>query len=210
MCATCYLLHHYLFLRVQHDSFVYVCSDQLFCGINFGCLNQLSQDGEGSVGFRRIKRHGVAGKPLDQNEVREVCRLAEVGKQVIEEAAFDLVRSAQQKPLLFSYCGDGTPLKLKSSFQIAFAEHHKHARSGYTGRELYCQGGFLRTLEAAGEPIVRALLKDPRPMAGKSAICAFNGLVSQSNGPVESCALAPNRVENKMRCSLMYCSTIGH
>jgi hypothetical protein len=127
--------------------------------------------------FDAIKRYGVAGKPLEQNEVREVCRLAEVGKHVIEEAAFDLVRSAQHKPLLFSYCGDGTPLKLKSSFQIAFAEHHKLARSGYTGRELYCQGGFLRTLDAAGEPIVRALLKDPRPMAGKSALCAFNGLV---------------------------------
>ena len=70
--------------------------------------------------FDAIKRYGVAGKPLDQNEVREVCRLAEVGKQVIEEAAFDLVRSAQQKPLLFSSCGDGTPLKVKSSFSNCF------------------------------------------------------------------------------------------
>ena len=127
--------------------------------------------------FDAIMRFGVAGKPLDKHEEREVGRLAEVGKQVMEEAAFDLVKSAQKKPLLFSYCGDGTPLKVKSSFQIAFAEHHKHARSGYTGAELYCQGGFLRTLDDAGEPIVRALLKDPRPMDGKGALCAFNGLV---------------------------------
>ena len=30
--------------------------------------------------FGAIKRYGVAGKPLDKNEEREVGRLAEVGK----------------------------------------------------------------------------------------------------------------------------------
>ena len=127
--------------------------------------------------FDAIKRFGKAGRPLEKHEEREVGRLAEVGKMVMMEAALDLVRTAPKRPLLFEYCGDGTPLKLKSSYQISFAEHHKHARSGNTGAELYCQGGLLRTLDGDGEPIVRCILKDPRPMEGKGALHAFNGLV---------------------------------
>ena len=53
-----------------------------------------------------------------QNEEREVGRLAEVGKIVLEEAAYDLIRTAHKRPVLFDYCGDGTPLKLKSAFHV--------------------------------------------------------------------------------------------
>ena len=122
MCVCVCVQHVFVYIIIvccvySMICFVYGCSDQLFCGIRFGCLNQLSLNMVKCQSvFDAIKRYGVAGKPLDQHEVREVGRLAEVGKHVIEEAAFDLVRSAQHKPLLFSYCGDGTPLKLKSFF----------------------------------------------------------------------------------------------
>ena len=127
--------------------------------------------------FDAIKRYSKAGRPLEKHDERDVSKLAEVGKMLMKEAALDLVKQAHKRPLLFQYQGDGTPLKLKSSYQIAFAEHHKHVRSGYTGAELYCEGGFLRTLGGDGEPIVRCILRDPRPLGVKGALSAFNGLV---------------------------------
>ena len=126
--------------------------------------------------FDAVKKLAVAGRPLQQNEERDVARLAEATKALLDETARDMISKAQTRPVLFSYQGDGTPLKLKHAFQVAFAEHHKHARSGYTGEELYCQGAFVRTLDGAGEPVVTCLLRDPRPMIGKSALHAFNAL----------------------------------
>ena len=127
--------------------------------------------------FDAIGKLGVAGRPLGQNEVRIVGRVAEAAKQVIDESARQLIRNAHKRPVLFQYQGDGTPLKLKHSFQVAFAEHHVHARSGYTGVELYCQGGFLRSYGKDGEVVLAPLLRDPRPMSGKGALNAFNGLI---------------------------------
>ena len=132
---------------------------------------------EGLTVFDAIGKYGVAGRPLDKHEEREVDRLAEVAKVVLEEAARDLIRSFQKSPVVIEYSWDGTPVKLQHAFQVSFAEHQKLVRSGYTGVELYCQGAFVRSLNSAGEPVVTCLLKDPRPMAGKSALHAFNGLI---------------------------------
>ena len=109
--------------------------------------------------FDSLKRLGVAGRPLDKNEERDVGKLAECGKLLMQEAVYDLLKKSQHKPVLFEYGGDATPLKLKHAFQVAFAEHHRHARSGYTGVELYCQGAFVRSIDASGQPVVQALLK---------------------------------------------------
>ena len=127
--------------------------------------------------FDVIAKLGVAGKPLEKHELREVAKLAEAAKAVLEEVARTLIASSQKRPVLFEYCGDGTPLKLRHAFQVAFAEHQKSVRSGYTGDELYCQGAFVRSLNNDGEPVVACLLKEPRLMAGKSALHAFNGLI---------------------------------
>ena len=127
--------------------------------------------------FDVIAKLGVAGRPLEKHELREVSRLAEAAKAVLEEAACDLIPSSQKRPVLFEYCGDGTPLKLRHEFQVSFAEHQKCVRSGYTGDDLYCQGAFVRSLNNDGEPVVACLLKEPRLMAGKSALHAFNGLI---------------------------------
>ena len=127
--------------------------------------------------FDTLQRLGVAGRPFDKNEERVVARLAEVAKQVLDENARELILRSQKRAVLYEYQGDGTPLKLKHAFQVSFAEHHKHARSGYTGEELYCQGAFVRTFDAHGNAVVTSIMKDPRPMVGKSALHAFNGLV---------------------------------
>ena len=126
--------------------------------------------------FDSLKRLGVAGRPLDKNEERDVGKLAECGKLLMQEAVYDLLKKSQHKPVLFEYSGDATPLKLKHAFQVAFG----HARSGYAGVELYCQGAFVRSIDASGQPVVQALLKEPRPMSGKGAIESFNGLVELS------------------------------
>ena len=116
---------------------LYVCSAQI-------CLprsrfNQPEMAQEDLSVFDAIRRHGVAGKPLEKNEERVVARLAEVAKVVLDEAARETIRKAHKRPVLFEYCGDGTPLKLKHAFQVSFAEHHKTVRSGYTGVQLYCE-----------------------------------------------------------------------
>ena len=154
---------------------MYVCSVQ-------NCLprsrfNQLKMAQDDLSVFDSIRRLGVAGKPLEKNEERVVARLAEVAKVVLEEAARELINSSQKLPVLFEYCGDGTALKLKHAFQVSYAEHHKLVRSGYTGVELDCEGAFVRTFDRSGDPVVTCLLKDPRPMAGKGALHAFNGLL---------------------------------
>ena len=127
--------------------------------------------------FDAICKMGVAGRPLVQNELRTVDRVAEAAKQLLDESARQLIRNAHKRPVLFQYQGDGTPLKLKHAFQVAFAKHHSHARSGYTGVELFCQGAFLRSYGSDGEDVLAPLLRDPRPMSGKGALNAFNGLI---------------------------------
>ena len=106
-----------------------------------------------------------------------MSRLAEAGKALLEEGVRELIAASQRRPVLFEYCGNGTPLKLKSAFQVAFAKHQNIVRSGYTGEELFCQGAFVRSLNSVGEPLVACLMKEPRPMAGKTALHAINGLV---------------------------------
>lgn len=73
-----------------------------------------------------ICKYGVAGRPLEKSEMREVQRLAEAGKALLDECAKDLIAAAQRRPVLYQYQGDGTPRKLKSAFQVAFAEHQKN------------------------------------------------------------------------------------
>ena len=108
--------------------------------------------------------------------MREVQRLAEAGKALLDECAKDLIAAAQGRPVLYQYQGDGTPLKLKSAFQVAFAEHQKTSRSGYSGEELFCQGAFVRSVDSVGNPLVACIMKEPRPMAGKTALHCMNGL----------------------------------
>ena len=56
---------------------------------------------EGFTVFDAIGKYGVAGRPLEKHEEREVDRLAEVAKVVLEEAARDLIRSSQKRPVEF-------------------------------------------------------------------------------------------------------------
>ena len=150
--------HVLIFLMVQL-LFMYVCSVQ-FC-LPRSRLNQPKMAQEDLSVFDSIRRLVVAGKPLEKNEERVVARLAEVAKVVLEEAARELINSSQKMPVLFEYCGHGTPLKLKHALQVSYAEHRKLVRSGYTGVELYCEGAFVRTFDRSGDPVVTCLLRDP-------------------------------------------------
>ena len=56
---------------------------------------------EGFTVFDALGKYGVAGRPLEKHEEREVDRLAEVAKVVLEEVARDLIRSSQKRPVVF-------------------------------------------------------------------------------------------------------------
>ena len=56
---------------------------------------------EGFTVFDAIGKYGVPGRPLENNEEKEVDRLAEVAKVVLEEAARDFIRSFQKRPVVF-------------------------------------------------------------------------------------------------------------
>ena len=58
-------------------------------------------------------------------------------------------------------------LKLRYTFGVNISQQHRCQRSGHTGVEMYCQGAFLRSIDARGSPLVRVILRDPRPMQGK-------------------------------------------
>ena len=156
---------------------MYVCSAQTCASRHWESETKPTMSEECVSVFDTLKRLGVAGRPLEKNEERVVARLAEAAKQLLDDNARELIIRAQKRAVLYAYQGDGTPLKLRHAIQVAFAEHSKHARSGYTGAELYCQGAFVRTFDARGNAVVTSLMRDPRPMAGKSALHAFNALV---------------------------------
>ena len=173
-------MHQYVFVMAIVRA--HVCIIFIFLCLLNSVRSQLDLTLEATMArdscvFQAIKKYGVAGYPLAANEDRDVGRLCEVGKVALMESAHDFVRSSNGRPLLYEYVGDGTPLKLKHAFKVAFAEHHRSHRSGYTGVELYCQGAFLRSFDSCGSPQVRCLLRDPRPMGGKSGLHAFNALL---------------------------------
>ena len=64
---------------------------------------------EGSCVFDSLKRLGVAGRPLEKNEEREVAKMAEVAKVLMEESVYDLLKNSQHKLVLYDYSGDSTP-----------------------------------------------------------------------------------------------------
>ena len=124
--------------------------------------------------FDVIKHLSVAGRTLNEQEHSDAARLCEVGKAALLEFAHGLVRASHGRPLLYSYVGDGTPLKLRYHFESGVGPHLKVKGSGFTGTELFCQGAFLRNVDEPGAPVVRTILRDPRPMINKGGLASFN------------------------------------
>ena len=70
--------------------------------------------------FDAIGKYGVAGRPLAKNEERDVSKLAEVGKMLMREAAFDLVKQAHQRPLPFSISRGWHPFEAQEFISGSF------------------------------------------------------------------------------------------
>ena len=120
-----------------------------------------------------IATYGRAGYILANNEDREVARLCEISKQYLTDQALALVKQAVGKPVLYEYVGDGTPMRLLYFYSAALSEHHQVHRAGKSTTELYCQAAMIRTTDDVGLPEIRPVLRDPRPMQGKSGLHAF-------------------------------------
>ena len=151
---------------------VYSCSAQTCCSSS-SSSSQLKMSRQDSV-FDAIKHLSVAGKTLSEQECNDAGRLCEVGKAALLEFAHALVKASHGRPLLYEYCGDGTPLKLRYRFGSDVDRHLKVKRSGFSGTGLFCQAAFLRSFDEDGAPVVRTILRDPRPMIDKGALASFN------------------------------------
>ena len=83
------------------------------------------------------------------------------------------VKSGSARPALLSYQSDGTPMLTQERY-VERSGPFRTQRVGGAGNELLVQKAYLRTTTAGGDPVVVALLRDPRPLAaGKSAWCLY-------------------------------------
>ena len=56
---------------------------------------------EDSNVFDVITKLAVAGRPLENNEERDVSRLAEITKVLLDETAREMISKAHTRPVLF-------------------------------------------------------------------------------------------------------------
>ena len=137
----------------EQFQFLCVCDFSSF-GLHRFILSTSTMARQEASVFEAIKYLGVAGRSLSEQEHRDAARLCEVGKAALLEFSYDLVKSSHGRPLLYSYQGDGTPLKLRYKFQSRLTPHSVVHRSGCSGTEMYCQAAFLRTLDELGAPVL--------------------------------------------------------
>ena len=79
------------------------------------------------------------------------------------------VKSGSARPALLSYQSDGAPMLTQERY-VERSGPFRTQRVGGAGNELLVRKAYLRTTTAGGDPVVVALLRDPRPLAaGKSA-----------------------------------------
>eukprot|EP00974_Lingulodinium_polyedra_P057314 5514370-Lingulodinium_polyedra.AAC.1 len=80
-----------------------------------------------------------------------MLQLAEALKHFLSDKARAFVLSARQKPLLYSYASDGTPLchKVRKSIEVL---GHKSTVQGMTSAEFLVQQVFLRYYDDSSKP----------------------------------------------------------
>ena len=100
---------------------------------------------------------------LRTKERTEVLKLAEVLKAYSWGQANRLVMESGNKPLLYSYSADGTPITTKEKVVKRLAGKTKVRRVGSSTSEFLVQQGFVRCLDHSEAP------QDRRPAPGPHA-----------------------------------------
>lgn len=117
-----------------------------------------------------------AGKCFERDEADLCLKVAEAGKQFLENKLQGFIRGTAGKPLLVSYMSDGTPMLLRKRVHQRAGPNLTIVREGGSGVELLMQQVFVKRLASNGTPEVRCLLRDPRPMDGKTTLHCFSAM----------------------------------
>jgi hypothetical protein len=97
------------------------------------------------------------------------AKMVEVLKAFFKEKALQLVREADQQPILCSYGSDATSLLCQAT-ETALLDGSRVARQGKVLLELLMERGFLKTRTFAGQEKVALSFRDPLPLGlGKNA-----------------------------------------
>ena len=124
-------------------------------------------------------------KALSKKEERLVLRICESSKEFLKVQAQELINIAENRPILYHYGADATRLLSRKRFTYA-TDSSSTTSVGGAGEEFLVERGFLKATSALGEPVMRYLGRDPRPMTlGKGswnvfgALCGFFPLVDR-------------------------------
>lgn len=120
-----------------------------------------------------VQSLGKASVVVDGHDRRRVSQLCERLKEFLLDDARRLIEASDGRPVLYEYVGDATPLSLRFRNGATLDAVNTVHRSGRQTIELFCQAAFVRTVDGLGRPLMRAILRDPRPLAGKTALHQF-------------------------------------
>ena len=124
----------------------------------------------------RVRRYAAASLVLPDAERGDLAKTAEVLKKFLKDRAEQLVRRADSRPVLLSYCGDGTPLQTRETFTAAVGERAKKIRGvGGCTNEFLVQHLFVRFLDSGEAAHTSVVLQDPLPLThGKGSLAVFS------------------------------------
>ena len=107
-------------------------------------------------------------------DLRRICRLAEVCKAFLKQRAMDLIATAAGSPVLAHYSCDGTPLSTKVKLKGGSPQGFSATAEGRQTDEFLVQHCFYRSADALGRTSTTVLLRDPLPLTeGKTGVAVF-------------------------------------
>ena len=120
-----------------------------------------------------------AGTAIGKHDWTKTGPLVEAAKTLLLNKAKALVASGGNRPVLFCYGCDGTPIRLTATFASSFGGRCV-TRKGGDGQELLIQRGYVLAKDRLGELTSAAVLRELSPLsAGKGswyvlgAACSF-------------------------------------
>jgi hypothetical protein len=125
-----------------------------------------------------------ASLSLSREDQRQVLRVAEILKQFLRDKACSVAREAQDRPLLFLYSSDGTPLITQERRIVRLRGKSKRAMGG-RGDEYLVQQGYVRFMDDSGSPKTAVLLRDPLRLTEGRAAWAVHQAAREFFPPLE-------------------------
>lgn len=117
-----------------------------------------------------LEQWAKAGRSHDSKGLQQLTKAAVVLQKYSRADTIDLIKAAEEKPLLVSYHADGTPIVTRHHLRHALSGHRPLIRSGKATEEFCCQAAIYVFHVAIGDRQSKALVSDTRPMTqGKTS-----------------------------------------